>query len=95
MQVVDSGIRVITTDARRNFIMRAGTKCATFVLAIVATTVAAPIAGIAAASSDQSQVQQTCVTLGSTQSLCQSPGDAEIYDAPPQVDYFPYAGGAT
>ncbi|MEZ0054286.1 hypothetical protein ABIA30_005326 [Mycobacterium sp. MAA66] len=75
--------------------MRAGIKCATFVLAIAATTIVAPIAGTAAASSDQSQVQQACVNLGSTQSLCQSPGDAEIYDAPPQVDYFPYAGGAT
>ncbi|MDR3664441.1 MAG: hypothetical protein P4L86_29335 [Mycobacterium sp.] len=79
--------------------MRARTKCATLMLAIVATTVAAPIAGVAAASSDQSggqsQVQQSCVSLGSAQSQCQSPGDVEIYDAPPQVDYFSYAGGAT
>jgi len=22
-------------------------------------------------------------------------GNAQVYDAPPQVDYFPYAGGAT
>ncbi len=32
---------------------------------------------------------------GGTQNECQSPGNAQIYDAPPQVDYFPYAGGAT
>jgi len=45
--------------------------------------------------SDQSQASQSCTSLGSTQNVCQSPGNAQIYDAPPQVDYFPYAGGAT
>jgi hypothetical protein len=49
----------------------------------------------AAASSDSGQGQQSCVGLGGTQSQCQSPGNAQIYDAPPQVDYFPYAGGGT
>ena len=49
----------------------------------------------AAAPSDSSQSAQSCVNLGATQNLCQSPGNAQIYDAPPQVDYFPYAGGAT
>jgi hypothetical protein len=45
--------------------------------------------------SDQSQASQSCTSLGGTQNVCQSPGNAQIYDAPPQVDYFPYAGGAT
>ena len=52
-------------------------------------------ASAAAASSDPAQTQQSCVTLGGTESQCQSPGNAQVYDAPPQVDYFPYAGGAT
>src|SRR5258708_40101488 len=56
---------------------------------------AAAGAGSAAAPSDPGQSQQSCVTLGGTESQCQSPGNAQIYDAPPQVDYFPYAGGAT
>ena len=77
-------------------------------LAAAAATVAiaaAPIAAAApsqdsggaaaAASSDSGQRQQSCVGLGGTQSQCQSPGNAQIYDAPPQVDYFPYAGGGT
>lgn len=57
---------------------------------------AAPIATAArTAASGPSQVQQSCVNLGGTQTVCQSPGNAQVYDAPPQVDYFPYAGGAT
>ena len=73
----------------------------------MATTIAvAPIAAAAsgqgatsgnaaAAPSDSSQSAQSCVSLGGIQSQCESPGNAQIYDAPPQVDYFPYAGGAT
>ena len=49
----------------------------------------------AAHSSDSTKSQQSCVTLGGTQNQCQSPGNAQVYDAPPQVDYFPYAGGGT
>jgi hypothetical protein len=52
-------------------------------------------ASSAAAPSDPAQAQQSCVTLGGTESQCQSPGNAQVYDAPPQVDYFPYAGGGT
>ena len=48
-----------------------------------------------AAPSDSSQSAQSCVSLGGTQSQCQAPGNAQIYDAPPQVDYFPYGGGAS
>lgn len=51
--------------------------------------------GAAAASNDPAQAQQSCVTLGGTQGQCQSPGNTQVYDAPPQVDYFPYAGGGT
>jgi len=55
--------------------------------------VVAPIA--AAAPSDSTQPHQSCAILGATQSQCQSPGNSQVYDAPPQVDYYPYAGGAT
>jgi hypothetical protein len=57
---------------------------------------AAPIAAAApTAPSDPAQVQQSCASLGGTQTQCQTPGNAQVNDAPPQVDYFPYAGGGT
>jgi hypothetical protein len=72
---------------------------------IVAAVAVAPIAAAApsqgasgagpAASSASTEPSQSCVTLGGTQNQCQSPGNAQVYDAPPQVDFFPYAGGAT
>jgi hypothetical protein len=57
---------------------------------------AQPAAGASASSApgDLSPAQQ-CTSLGGTQTVCQSPGNAQVYDSPPQVDYFPYAGGAT
>ena len=51
--------------------------------------------GASTTPSDGPSTQQSCISLGGTQSACQSPGNAQIYDAPPQVDYFPYAGGGT
>ena len=68
-------------------------------IALAPSAMAAPNQGSAnagtAATSDQTQAHQSCTSLGGTQSECQSPGNAQIYDAPPQVDYFPYAGGGT
>jgi hypothetical protein len=72
----------------------------------VAAIATAPIAAAAPASNQSAQdtttsassgagVPEPCVGLGSTQSQCQSPGNVQINDSPPQVDYFPYAGGAT
>ena len=52
-------------------------------------------AGTTAPAAPASGAQQSCIGLGATQSQCQSPGNVQIYDSPPQVDYFPYAGGAT
>jgi hypothetical protein len=54
-----------------------------------------PAAGSASTSGDLTQAEQSCTGLGGTQLECQSPGNAQIYDSPPQVDYFPYAGGGT
>ena len=64
--------------------------------AAVVAIAAAPIATAAPVSpGDHSQVQQSCANLGGTQSVCQTPGNVQVNDAPPQVDYFPYAGGGT
>ena len=58
--------------------------------------VAAPLASAApTAPGDTTQTQQSCANLGGTQAQCQTPGNVQVYDAPPQVDYFPYAGGGT
>jgi hypothetical protein len=57
---------------------------------------AAPIAAAApTAPGDSMQTQQSCTSLGGTQTECQAPGNVQVNDAPPQVDYFPYAGGGT
>jgi hypothetical protein len=64
--------------------------------AVAGAIAAAPLAAAApTASSDPTQVQQSCTNLGGTQSECQAPGNVQVNDAPPQVDYFPYAGGGT
>jgi hypothetical protein len=64
--------------------------------AAAAAIAAAPIAAAAPpAPSDPAQVQQSCANLGGSQSECQTPGNVQVNDAPPQVDYFPYAGGGT
>jgi hypothetical protein len=66
--------------------------------AAAAAIVIAPIAAAAPATTaagDTPSAQQSCNSLGGTQTECQAPGNAQVYDAPPQVDYFPYAGGGT
>ncbi|WP_110319715.1 hypothetical protein [Mycolicibacterium moriokaense] len=88
--------------------MRMSTICgsALVALASAAAIAAAPLAAAAPASDHSAQPaatsaasgsasQQSCIGLGGTQSQCQSPGNVQINDSPPQVDYFPYAGGAT
>jgi len=62
-------------------------------LGAVVAIAAAPVA--AADPGNPAQPHQACSSLGSTQSLCESSGNVQINDSPPQVDYFPYAGGAT
>jgi hypothetical protein len=63
---------------------------------IAAAAPAAPsaVATAPAAASDPAQVQ-SCTNTGGTQTECQSPGNVQLNDSLPQVDYFPYAGGAT
>jgi hypothetical protein len=51
---------------------------------------AAPIAAAAPTTG------QSCSAsgAGSTASICQSPGNAQINDSPPPVQYYPYGGEA-
>ncbi|MDT5070995.1 MAG: hypothetical protein QOH82_315 [Mycobacterium sp.] len=80
-------------------IMRLGLNYITPLLAAGAAAVALAAAPIAAAAptapGDTTQAQQSCSSLGGTQTECQTPGNVQLNDAPPQVDFFPYAGGAT
>ena len=59
------------------------------VVAIAAAPTAAADSTSAQPTSAASAPQQTCTSLGGTQTQCQSPGNVEINDAPPQVNYFP------
>jgi hypothetical protein len=56
--------------------------------AAVAVT-AAPIAAAAPVSASS----QTCATAGAG-TVCQSPGNVQINDAPPPVSFYPYGGEA-
>jgi hypothetical protein len=42
-----------------------------------------------AAVADSTAPQQTCTSLSGTQTQCQSHGNVQINDAPPQVNYVP------
>jgi hypothetical protein len=53
---------------------------------MAAAVFAAPIASAAPA-----QPHQSCVGAESA-TVCQSPGNVQINDAPPPVQYFPYGG---
>jgi hypothetical protein len=74
--------------------MRHNQKYITLVLAALAAGALATAPIAAAAPSASAQAQQSC-NSGSTQTVCQSPGNTQVFVAPPQVDYFSYRGGAT
>jgi hypothetical protein len=64
--------------------------------AVAAAIAAAPIATAApppAPAPAPAPAQQSCSASGSG-SICQSPGNAQINDAPPPVQFFPYGGSA-
>jgi hypothetical protein len=62
-------------------------------VAVAAAIAAAPIATAAAPAPGPAPVQQSCSASGSG-TICQSPGNAQINDAPPPVQFFPYGGSA-
>ncbi|MDT5018109.1 MAG: hypothetical protein QOD39_4269 [Mycobacterium sp.] len=61
--------------------------------AIAAAISAAPIASAAPGTHAQGQHQQSCAASGPG-TLCQSPGNAQINDAPPPAEFYPYGGQA-
>jgi hypothetical protein len=62
--------------------------------AAVATAIsAAPIASAAPGAQSPATPQQSCTASGPG-TICQSPGNAQINDAPPPVQFFPYGGEA-
>jgi hypothetical protein len=60
--------------------------------AAVAAIAAAPIAA-ASPTAPSATPTQSCTTSGSG-TLCQSPGNVQINDAPPPVQFYPYGGEA-
>jgi len=63
------------------------TQLATFV---AAAAVAAAIAGAPLAPADANQANESCETAGQSSTVCQSPGDVEVKDAPPPITFYPY-----
>jgi hypothetical protein len=60
--------------------------------AAVAAIAAAPIAA-ASPTTPSATPMQSCTSSGSG-TLCQSPGNVQINDAPPPVQFYPYGGEA-
>jgi hypothetical protein len=61
--------------------------------AVAAAICAAPIASADPAPQVPQQQQQSCGGSGSG-TICQSPGNVQINDAPPPVQFYPYGGEA-
>jgi hypothetical protein len=61
--------------------------------AIVAGIGGAPIA-VADPNAGPNPPEESCSNSGASSTVCQSPGDAEINDAPPPVSFYPYGGEA-
>jgi hypothetical protein len=59
-----------------------------------AAAVAAAIAGAPLAAAEPDQPDELCDTAGPSSTVCQTPGNAEINDAPPPPDFPPYGGEA-
>jgi hypothetical protein len=59
--------------------------------AVAAAVAVAPIA--AAAPGPATAPSQNCTPSGSG-SVCQSPGNVQLNDAPPAVQFYPYGGEA-
>jgi hypothetical protein len=62
-------------------------------VATVVAIAAGPIAS-AAPSASPATPQQACAG-SSARTVCQSPGNVQVFVAPPQVDYDTFRGGAT
>jgi hypothetical protein len=56
--------------------------------------VAAAIAWAPLANAEPDQPQESCETAAQSSTVCQTPGNVEINDAPPPVAFYPYGGEA-
>jgi hypothetical protein len=61
--------------------------------AIAAAISAAPIASADPGTQASAQSQQSCTGNGAG-TICQSPGNVQINDAPPPAQFYPYGGEA-
>ena len=70
---------------------------ASWIVVLVASLVGALGPGALAAAPAQAPInppaQQSCAMSGPG-TVCQSPGNAQINDAPPPVSFYPYGGEA-
>ena len=53
--------------------------------AAAATVMSAPLAG-----AQTNQPHQSCQTASQSATVCQSPGNVEVKNAPPPVTFYPY-----
>jgi hypothetical protein len=61
--------------------------------AVAAAIAVAPIASAAPGPQAPAQQQQSCSGSGAG-TICQSPGNVQINDAPPAAQFYPYGGEA-
>src|SRR6185312_16718839 len=62
-------------------------------LGAAAAALAISAAPVAAAATGPTAAPQSCSATGAG-TICQSPGNVQIDDDPPQVGYYPYGGDA-
>jgi hypothetical protein len=60
-----------------------------FATLVLAAAAAAAIAGAPIAGAETNQAK-SCQSTGQSSTVCQSPGNVEIKDAPPSVTFYPY-----
>jgi len=61
-----------------------------FATLVGAAAAAAAIAGTPLAAAETNQPRESCQSAGQSSTVCQSPGNVEIRDAPPPVTFYPY-----
>jgi transaldolase len=77
-----------TVALKRITTVRMGPKRVAQVLC--AAVVGAAIATAPVATADPGGSQETCAPTATASTVCQSPGDVEIKDAPPSITFYPY-----
>jgi hypothetical protein len=55
-----------------------------------AAAVSVAIEGAPLAAAGPNPPQESCETAGQSSTVCESPGDVEIKDAPPSITFYPY-----